>query len=431
MVVTGLSCLVKFCKRNFIFNCLYSNAGHYFLSTYTIRLQPNQRILSIDAFRGITIFVMVFVNDLAGTPGIPAWMGHMPANADAMSFVDVVFPAFLFIAGMAIPFALKNRIDKGDTFIQLQAHILWRVLGLLTLGFFMVNGEDGYNEAASGLPLHLWLLLFYTAAILTWNVYTFKNKTLHYLFRGIGIAALVVLAFIYRGGNGEQHMQPHWWGILGLIGWAYLYSCIIYQLLKGNILLLILMVAFCTAFYIVSKQPAVQNSDGFSWMASQAGNAAHTSVMLCGIVLSQIFFSGHKTVANNTRFLQAGIFLIVLFIAGYCIRPYYKISKIYATPTWCLYSAGFCCIIFGFLYWLIDIRGKSKWTVFFRPAATNPLLTYIIPGILFSVFTLCHITIFPLRLRYGIMGIVWSLFFAVVIMYIAKGLNALKIRMQL
>jgi len=395
-------------------------------------LQNNQRILSIDALRGITIFVMVFVNDLAGTPGIPAWMGHMPADADAMSFVDVVFPAFLFIAGMSIPFALKNRLQKTGSFTRLQAHILWRVLGLLTLGFFMVNGEDGYNEAASGLPLHLWLLLFYTAAILTWNVYTFKNKTWHYLLRSIGIAGLVLLAFVYRGGdNGQQYMRPHWWGILGLIGWAYLFACIFYQLLKGNILLLILMVAFCTAFYMVSKLPAIQNNNGFSWMRSQAGNAAHTSVVLCGIVLSQVFFGTGKTATVSTRFLQAAAFSGILFIAGYLIRPYYKISKIYATPTWCLYSAGICCIIFSLLYWLIDIKGKSKWTVFFWPAATNPLLTYIIPGILFSFFSLCKIVIFPLRFRYGIYGVLWSLFFAVVVMYMAKGLNKLNIRMQL
>ena len=56
--------------------------------------QP-RRILSIDAFRGITILVMVFVNELAGIRDMPQWMKHVPADADAMTFVDVVFPAFL------------------------------------------------------------------------------------------------------------------------------------------------------------------------------------------------------------------------------------------------------------------------------------------------------------------------------------------------
>jgi len=68
-----------------------------------------QRIASIDAFRGLTILVMVFVNQLAGVSGVPQWARHMKADADAMSFVDVVFPAFLFIVGMSIPFALNQR----------------------------------------------------------------------------------------------------------------------------------------------------------------------------------------------------------------------------------------------------------------------------------------------------------------------------------
>ncbi|MEO5684805.1 MAG: DUF5009 domain-containing protein [Chitinophagaceae bacterium] len=211
-------------------------------------MQNNRRILSIDAFRGITIFVMVFVNELAGVRDIPLWMKHMPADADAMTFVDLVFPAFLFIVGMSVPFALKNRQQKGDSFLQLQWHIIWRTLGLLTLGIFLVNGEDGCNKTATGMPLHAWLLLFYAAAILTWNAYTFKNKTWHYILRITGIAGLVVLAFIYRGTDGITGMRPHWWGILGLIGWAYLFASIFYQLVKGNIFLLLALIVFCMAF---------------------------------------------------------------------------------------------------------------------------------------------------------------------------------------
>ncbi len=123
----------------------------------------NERILSIDAFRGITILVMIFVNELAGIRDIPAWMKHMPADADAMSFVDMVFPAFLFIVGMTIPFAINSRLAKGDSFMQLQQHILFRTLGLLVLGFFIVNAEGGYSEVLMGISINLWALLFFAA----------------------------------------------------------------------------------------------------------------------------------------------------------------------------------------------------------------------------------------------------------------------------
>src|SRR5689334_24674550 len=130
-----------------------------------------QRILSIDTFRGITILVMIFVNELAGVRDIPAWMKHMPRDADAMSFVDVVFPGFLFIVGMSIPFAINQRLKKGASFIQLQQHILFRTLGLLALGFFMVNAEGGYDAKAMGMSINLWSILFFAAVILIWKVY--------------------------------------------------------------------------------------------------------------------------------------------------------------------------------------------------------------------------------------------------------------------
>ena len=353
-----------------------------------------ERILSIDAFRGITILVMIFVNELAGIRDIPAWMKHMPADADAMSFVDVVFPAFLFIVGMSIPFAISSRIAKGDSFIQLQQHILFRTLGLLVLGFFIVNAEDGYNEAAMGMSINLWALMFFSAVIVIWKVYYKISKTQVYILRAFGFIALIILAFIYKGENGE-HITPQWWGILGLIGWAYLYSCIFYQLCKGNKLLLIVMIVVCTVFYIIGKMDAVQSSAGLHWITAQRGNAAHTSIVLCGTVVSLLFFDESKKIRVEKRFIQAFVFAGFLSLTGYLLRPYFKISKIYATPTWCLYSAAFCTFIFAFLYWLIDIKKVLKWTSFFKPAAANPLLTYIIPDIIYYLTALLGISLFP------------------------------------
>lgn len=390
----------------------------------------NQRILSIDALRGITILVMIFVNELAGVSGIPVWMKHMPADADAMTFVDVVFPAFLFIVGMSIPFAINRRISKGDNFWQLQWHILWRSLGLLVLGLFMVNAEDGYNEAAMGMPIHAWSLLFYVCVILVWNVYSFSQKWIVYVLKSIGIAGLIILALLYRGGeDGTEHMQPHWWGILGLIGWAYLYSCIIYQLFKGNVYGILAMIAACVIFYAVARQPAVQHS-AWKWMAGQSGHAAHVSIVLCGMLLSLIFFDQGLNSTRQQRYWQAAGFTLILLVTGFFLRPYFKISKIHATPTWCLYSAAICCVLFSFLYWLIDIKHKSKWTNFFRPAAANPLLTYIIPFIIYALLHLMHVKL-PDVLQTGITGLLWCIFYAVVVMGIAKGLNKAGIKLQL
>ncbi len=66
------------------------------------------RVVSIDIFRGITMAVMIYVNDLDSVHGLSKWTYHMPANVDAMTYVDMVFPAFLFIVGMALPIAVNS-----------------------------------------------------------------------------------------------------------------------------------------------------------------------------------------------------------------------------------------------------------------------------------------------------------------------------------
>jgi predicted acyltransferase len=390
----------------------------------------NDRILSIDAFRGVTILVMIFVNELAGVHDIPQWMKHMPRDADAMSFVDVVFPGFLFIVGMSIPFAINYNLEKGASFIQLQQRIFFRTLGLLVLGFFMVNAEGGYDEKAMGISINLWSILFFAAVLLIWKVYRTSNKILIYTLRTIGFIVLITLAFIYRGKDGE-HITPRWWGILGLIGWAYLYSCIFYQLFSGNKYLLALMIAVCVTFYAIGSMPGIKHSGWWNWVSARKGDAAHTSIVLCGMIVTLSFFDNAKPVADKIRFLNAIAFAVVLFIAGYFLRPYFKISKIYATPTWCLYSAAFCTIIFSFLYWLIDKKRITEWTNFFKPAATNPLLTYIIPDIIYYVTALLGIVIVPHFLRSGWPGILWSAFFAVAVMGIVILLNKMKLRLQL
>ena len=391
-----------------------------------------QRIRSIDVFRGITILVMIFVNDVSGVSGIPGWMKHKPADADAMTFVDVVFPAFLFIVGMSIPFAINRRLAKGDDFWKLQSHIIWRVAGLLILGVFMVNGEGGYNENAMGMSIAAWSLLFYLCAILVWNVYTFKNKTWKYLLQAAGAIGLLLLAWIYRGGDdGSEGIRPRWWGILGLIGWSYLFGCIVYKLFRGRVWPLLFAIAVCIAWYCIGRSGMAKGSSVLEWMSSTAGHAAHTSIVLCGIVLSILFFDERIARSVQRRFLFAGLFALACFVAGYLIRPYYFISKIHATPTWCLYCSAICIALFSILYWFTDIKKRYKWTVFFQPAASNALLVYILPNIIYYAQALFGWHFMPVIFHNGLLGIAWSAVYAVAIMLLAFGLNKLKIRLQL
>src|SRR5512143_2845548 len=98
------------------------------------RLIPAERLASLDAFRGLVILAMTLVNYLAGVKNIPAWAKHMPQDADGYTFVDVVFPAFLFIVGVAIPLALHKRMARGESLLLLLRRVLGRSASLLFVG---------------------------------------------------------------------------------------------------------------------------------------------------------------------------------------------------------------------------------------------------------------------------------------------------------
>src|SRR5262245_16069617 len=110
-----------------------------------------QRLASIDVFRALTMLLMIFVNDLWSLTNIPQWLEHTQANEDGMGLADVVFPAFLFIVGLSLPFAIGSRWAKGASQSSILKHILVRTIALLVMGFFHVNMES-YNSEAALLP---------------------------------------------------------------------------------------------------------------------------------------------------------------------------------------------------------------------------------------------------------------------------------------
>src|SRR5688572_8082417 len=107
------------------------------------------RIASIDILRALTMVLMIFVNDLWSLKDIPLWLEHTKAQDDAMGLADVVFPAFLVIVGMSVPFSIASRRNKGESDPAILLHIILRSFALLIMGLFLVNGEN-INEAATG-----------------------------------------------------------------------------------------------------------------------------------------------------------------------------------------------------------------------------------------------------------------------------------------
>ena len=142
------------------------------------------------------MLMMIWVNDFWTLSGVPAWLKHAAMHEDRMGLSDWVFPGFLFIVGLSIPFAVNARKKKGNSNLQILKHILTRSFALIIMGFFMVNLEN-INVQLIPFSRYFWQLLMATAMLLIWNTYS-DNKALGkipaWIMQSTGILILVYLA---------------------------------------------------------------------------------------------------------------------------------------------------------------------------------------------------------------------------------------------
>src|SRR5690606_8912696 len=112
----------------------------------------------------------------------------------------LVFPAFLFIVGMSIPFAVQARQLKNDSTTEIFQHIAIRSLGLIIIGLFMVNASANYDLGSMRISLPLWTLLMYLAVLLIWSHQpASRSRAITLSLRLVGIILLIALWLLYQG----------------------------------------------------------------------------------------------------------------------------------------------------------------------------------------------------------------------------------------
>ena len=390
------------------------------------------RIESIDILRASTMVLMIFVNDLGSLKNIPDWLEHVKPGVDGMGLADTVFPAFLFIVGISLPYAIDNRRFKGDTQVQLIRHVIYRTVALLVMGVFLVNGET-ISKAACGLDYTTWSALSCLAFILIWNIYsksTSKNRVL--FFKSSGILMLLVLAFIYRGYEDGKVMRfgPQWWGILGLIGWSYLVTGIITVLAKNRFLVIAGSWAF---FVLISILYALHliGHDSFTHLIPEPILGGTLVALSLGGVMLAICFKHYTVLKQNSRMiLLFSVNTIFLLLLGWFSHKYFIIAKLGATPPWLFICSALTLIAFLVIHWAADIRGKAGWFRFIKPAGTDTLLCYLIPYFLIFLMHTTHFK-FPEPILVGTIGLVKSLCFALLCVGITYALNKSGIKLKL
>ncbi|MDP4209296.1 MAG: DUF5009 domain-containing protein [Bacteroidota bacterium] len=343
------------------------------------------RVQSIDIMRGLTLFLMLFVNDLF-EPGVPQWLVHAKASFDGMGLADWVFPGFLFMVGMSIPYAIESRVQKEQSKIQIFGHILLRTLSLLLIGIFMVNSHR-LNADLSGLDGLLWIFLVYISVFLIWNNYPANEnfKKLFWGLKALGIIGLATMAILFRAGE-PGHVtwfETSWWGILGLIGWGYFVAATVGLFIGPRLWAAITLWLFFVALNILSQLGMLRFLHFLNPVLGViiAGNIP--SIVLSGLVITLILKQNKLNPATKARvIILLGMLSVV---AGFVLRHWFIISKIYGTPSWAMVCNGISMVVFSVLYWGIDIKGVDKWTVIFKPAGRNSLTTYLAPDVIYFI----------------------------------------------
>jgi predicted acyltransferase len=352
------------------------------------------RIFSIDIMRGLTLLLMLFVNDL-NMRVAPAWLGHMKADFDGMGLADWVFPGFLFMVGMAIPFALSKRISRGDSMYDISRHIVTRSLSLLIIGVLMLNAGR-VNPELTGIGKNLWALLMYIAVFLFWNDYQDKDKKFFTIttLKLIGIAILVFLVLKFKSGRPENNgsLITGWWGILGLIGWGYLVTSFTYILCRDSIFKTLLIALFFLALNILSGLSMLDflNPVKPFFGVIIEGNVPFIVLtgLMGGLIIKNLSLKEYKKII--LVFAGIGVFYIV---SGFILRNWFIISKIKATPSWGLICSGISSILFILIFWIIDVKNKTSWAGFLRPAGENSLTTYLAPDIFYYLIWMSGIPV--------------------------------------
>jgi predicted acyltransferase len=370
---------------------------------------------------------MIFVNELAGIADIPQWAAHMPADADAMSFVDVVFPAFLFIVGLSMPFAIQARRASGATTWQILTHGFTRAISLIVIGVFMVNSSSGLSGELAPLSTDAWTLLMYASVFLIWTKYPSRFSRLGiWVARFIGGFGLMWLWWIYTGIDGHG-MTPQWWGILGLIGWAYAISLAVY-LISQRVSWLLTALLVCVGTYLMLGPSGYFDSDILDQIAAGRGHLTHSAIVLAGIILAVLMYSENYASKRNLGVAACCAAAIVFAFATWQVSP---ISKIYASPSWGLFSITACLFSFLLLRRLLDNSQHMGWVRFVQPAAGNPLVFYLLPFVAAAMLGALSLKSRPELFAAGSMGVLWSVFFTVVIAIIGGWLTRVGIRLRL
>jgi predicted acyltransferase len=299
--------------------------------------QEQDRIFSIDFFRGFTMFMLV-----GGLEGLFSKLD--PANSgpvvnfiqqqlshvewEGLHFWDLIQPFFMFIVGVAMPFSLSRRWQRGDSWKKTFYHVLTRCFFLLVIGWAISSSAktSNFNNVMAQLSVTYLLAFLIMRKQIKWQLV-------------VSFALIIVSDLLYRFWPVEGFNQPFVAG-QNFGSWTDM-------LLTGSL-------------------------DHGNWVPFNAiPTSAHT---IWGVIVGMLLMKDWTPRKKIMTLLIAGTIGVIV---GYSMNPFIPIIKHICTSSFIIVSGGWCLIGMAVSYWLIDVLNFRKIPMFFAVFGMNPLFIYL------------------------------------------------------
>src|SRR6185437_9773538 len=210
-------------------------------------------------------------------------------------------------------------------------------------------------------------------------------KITNIVLRVIGFAGLAFVGIVYRNDKGGW-LSLSWWGILGLIGWAYLIASITYLVLRKREWLVaatFLLMAFFmfdhTDFFGKPHNWGARHLPFLHWLHQYLNYAdvlgSQPAISVAGVVVGSMLLDTQMTGRQRRR--DALLWGFLLAIAAVLFYPFYLLNKNNGTPTWCFICAAVTSWLWAGFSWLIDERRIERPLQLFIRGGQNVLFAYL------------------------------------------------------
>jgi predicted acyltransferase len=311
-------------------------------------MKSNQRLFSLDALRGFDMFWIIggeelfrALGEIIDRPWSHGWveqLEHVPW--DGFHAYDLIFPLFMFISGVAIPYAITGKLEQGVPRAILVRKVVKRALLLVLLGF-VYNGILEFHLATQRYPSVLGQIgLAYLIAALV-VVYTRRIWVRILWILGILAGIALIQLLVPVPGVGAGVLTPE-----GCIN-GYIDRLLLPGTLYGKVF----------------------DPEGILCIISAS------SVVLAGSLAGSLIRSGRFSAYRNTVVLAGSGFILIL--VAKILSPWYPFIKAAWTSTFDILTAGISLLLLALFYLLVDVWKGEKWSFALRVIGMNSITIYL------------------------------------------------------